>query len=56
LILVYWAWDEVRASLMYLKIVWQQNRNKRLMWDAFWGNRSEPLDRAAETLLSREVA
>ncbi len=56
LILVYWAWDEVRASLTYLKIVWQQNHSKRLLWDAFWGNRSEPLDRAADTLLSREVA
>lgn len=56
LILVYWAWDEVRVSLAYLKIVWQQNHSKRLLWDAIWGNRSENLDRAAETLLSREVA
>ena len=55
LILVYWAWDEVRVSLTYLWIVWKQNRDKRSLWDAFWGNRSAPHDLAAETLLSREV-
>ncbi|QDV70083.1 Vitamin K epoxide reductase family protein [Rosistilla carotiformis] len=55
LILVYWAWDEVRASLTYLWIVWRQNRSKRLLWDAFWGNRSDALEHAAETLLSRET-
>ncbi|WP_417738168.1 vitamin K epoxide reductase family protein [Rosistilla oblonga] len=55
LILVYWAWDEVRVALTYLWIVWKQNRDRRLLWDAFCGNRSEPLDRAAESLLTREV-
>ncbi|QDV45571.1 Vitamin K epoxide reductase family protein [Stieleria neptunia] len=56
LILVYWAWDEVRASLTYLWIVWQQNHDLRIVWDAFWGNRSDAIDRAAETLLSRGTA
>ncbi|EMI41992.1 vitamin K epoxide reductase family protein [Rhodopirellula sp. SWK7] len=56
LVLVYWAWDEVRVSLAYLKIVWTQHRSVRLMWDAFWGNRCEELDRAGEQLLSREVS
>ncbi|MCO8122655.1 vitamin K epoxide reductase [Stieleria sp. TO1_6] len=56
LILVYWAWDEVRVSLAYLRIVWKEHHDRRLLWDAFWGIRSEPLDRAAEQLLSREVA
>lgn len=55
LTLVYWAWDEVRVSLAYLRIVWVNNQNWRLMWDAFWGNRREELDVAAEQLLSREV-
>ncbi|MFG0287042.1 MAG: vitamin K epoxide reductase family protein [Rhodopirellula sp. JB044] len=55
LTLVYWAWDEVRVSLAYLRIVWVNNQNWRLMWDAFWGNRQEKLDVAAEQLLSREV-
>jgi len=56
LILVYWAWDEVRVSLRYLKFVWTENHDKKLMWDAFWGNRNEQLDRTAETLLSEETA
>ncbi|MBB3208668.1 putative membrane protein [Rhodopirellula rubra] len=56
LVLVYWAWDEVRVSLAYLKIVWTQHRSVRLMWDAFWGIRCEELDRAGEQLLSREVS
>lgn len=55
LILVYWAWDEVRVSLTYLHIVWKEHHDKRLLWDAFWGNRSERLDAAGEQLLSREV-
>ncbi|MCM2372528.1 vitamin K epoxide reductase family protein [Aporhodopirellula aestuarii] len=56
LILVYWAWDEVRVSLTYLWIVWKRNHSKRMLWDAFWGNRNDELDRSAEELLSREVS
>lgn len=56
LLLVYWAWDEVRVSLAYLRIVWTEHHDKRLLWDAFWGNRSEKLDAAGEQLLSREVS
>jgi len=55
LILVYWAWDEVRASLTYLRIVWTQNHSARILWKALWGYRSEELEHAAETLLAREV-
>lgn len=55
LILVYWAWDEVRVSLAYLLNVWKQHHDKRLLWDAFWGRRNEQIDAAAEQLLSREV-
>lgn len=50
LILVYWAWDEVRISLTYLWVVWKQNRSWRLLWNAFWGFRSEELDRAADSM------
>lgn len=55
LVLVYWAWDEVRVSLAYLRIVWKEHHDKRLLWDAVWGVRSERLDAAGEQLLSREV-
>lgn len=55
LVLVYWAWDEVRVSLAYLRVVWTEHHDKRLLWDAVWGVRSEKLDAAGEQLLSREV-
>lgn len=55
LILVYWAWDEVRVSLTFLWIVWQQRQSWRSVWDSFWGYRSGASDAAAEILLSRET-
>lgn len=55
LILVYWAWDEVRVSLTYLYVVWKEHHNKRLLWNAICGFRSSELDAAAEKMLSREV-
>lgn len=51
LILVYWAWDEVRVSLAYLWTVWKQYRSRKLLWMAFWGFRHEKLDLAAEIML-----
>ncbi|APZ92261.1 vitamin K epoxide reductase family protein [Fuerstiella marisgermanici] len=56
LILVYWAWDEVRASLKYLSIVWKETGSKRTLWRAFWGYREDAMDHAAETLLSRQTS
>ncbi|QDU95064.1 vitamin K epoxide reductase family protein [Lignipirellula cremea] len=55
LILVYWSWDEVRASLTYLWIVWKQDHNWRVLWNTFWGFPSPEAAAAAETLLAREV-
>ncbi|TWT99447.1 Vitamin K epoxide reductase family protein [Botrimarina colliarenosi] len=55
LILIYWAWDEVRVSLAYLLIVWKEHHNTRLLWDAFCGLRDDRLDAAGEKLLSREA-
>lgn len=55
LILVYWAWDEVRVSLAYLRLVWKRTSSRRLLWRAFWGYREDAFDEAAESLLSREV-
>ena len=37
LILVYFAYDEVWASLKYLGRVWRHTRSKRLLWRAFIG-------------------
>ncbi len=56
LILVYWAWDEVRASLTYLSIVWKETGSRRTLWRAFCGSRDDAMDHAAETLLSRQTS
>jgi uncharacterized membrane protein len=56
LILVYWAWDEVRVSVTYLWRVWRSERDKRLLWKAFWGYRTERSDRVAERMLAGEVS
>ena len=55
LILVYWAWDEVRVSLAYLRIVWKNQHSAALLWKAFWGSRTPELEAAGEELLAREV-
>lgn len=55
LILVYWAWDEVRSSIAYLLMIRRQNQAWRPVWIAFWGRRSREGEQAAETLLARET-
>src|SRR5690606_38404487 len=35
LILVYFAYDEVWASLTYLRKVWRETRSRKLLWNAF---------------------
>jgi hypothetical protein len=37
LILVWWAYDEVWSSLLYVWRVWKRTRDKRAVWDVFWG-------------------
>ena len=37
LILVYWAYDEVWSSLLYLRRVWQRTRSWSTLWRVFWG-------------------
>jgi len=40
LLLVYWAYDEVWSCLLYLRRVWRQTRDPRLLWDVIWGKAS----------------
>ena len=40
LILVYWAYDEVWSSLVYLKRVWQRTRSVGTLWTVFRGGYS----------------
>ena len=50
LILVYWAWDEVRVSLTYLWRVYKAS-DLKTAWLAFCGFRRPVMDRVAEEML-----
>ncbi len=41
LVLVILAYDEVWSCILYLAGVWKKSRNKKLLWDTFWGKPSE---------------
>lgn len=47
LILIYWAYDEVWSSLLYLRRVWRRTRSPRVLWNVFWGGYSAEADAAA---------
>ena len=37
LVLVYWAYDEVWSSVVFLRRVWGRSRSFRTLWTVFWG-------------------
>ena len=47
LILIYWAYDEVWSSLVYLRRVWRKTRRMAVVWNAFWGRYSAEADAVA---------
>lgn len=48
LILVYWAYDEVWSSLVYLWRVWRRTRSTSILWTVFWGGRHPEADAVVE--------
>jgi uncharacterized membrane protein len=47
LVLVYWAYDEVWSSLLYLRRVWRRTRDMRLLWRVFFGGFAAQADAVA---------
>lgn len=47
LILVYWAYDEVWATLKYLWRVWQKTKDGKTLWRIFWGGAHPRADEIA---------
>lgn len=45
--LIFFAYDEVWASLRYLWRVWQRTHDKKLLWRVFWGYASAEADQLA---------
>lgn len=40
LTLVFLAYDEVRACIRFLRLIWSKNKSLKLLWSTFWGNGS----------------
>lgn len=55
LILVYMAFDEVWSCLLYLRAVWRETRDPRLLWRTFCGCRSSEADRIAAMFVTNPL-
>lgn len=47
LLLIYFAYDEVWSSLLYLRRVWRKTHSQRIFWDVFWGRAVKEADEVA---------
>jgi uncharacterized membrane protein len=47
LILVYWAYDEVWSSILFLRRVWRRSRSVSVLWTVFWGGYHPDAEAAA---------
>ena len=53
LVLVFLAYDEIWTCILYLHAVWKKSKNKRLLWDTFWGKASEIAYEAGESIIEK---
>jgi uncharacterized membrane protein len=56
LVLVVMAYDEVWSCMKYLGRVWRHSRDRRVLWDCFWGRRSRAAELAASETPGAELA
>lgn len=50
-VLAFLAYDEIWSCLLYLHAVWKKSKNKRLVWNTFWGKASETAFEAGESII-----
>lgn len=48
LVLVYWAYDEVWASVAFMRRVWRRSRSLGVAWTVFWGGYHPVADEVAQ--------
>ncbi|MGE0756205.1 MAG: vitamin K epoxide reductase family protein [Pirellulaceae bacterium] len=53
LLLVYWAYDEVYSSLLYLYRVWTRSRDRKEVWAALWGYPTPLADKVAAEIIRK---
>ncbi|MCC6589811.1 MAG: vitamin K epoxide reductase [Bryobacterales bacterium] len=54
LALILFSYDEVWSSLLYLWKVWKNTRDRRLLWNLFWGN--APAESQRDAVLHASLA
>lgn len=54
LLLIVLAYDEVWSCLIYLRRVWTRTRNRKLLWDTFWGRASLEADEIGRGMVRAE--
>lgn len=50
LLLIFFAYDEVWSSLLYLHRVWQRSKSWPVVWKALWGRRTEAGERVGQEM------
>ncbi len=56
LALVYFAYDEVWSSLLYLREHWRRTGSVGQLWKAFWGYPSEVAEESAQAIITGNTA
>lgn len=51
--MVYFAYSEVLASIIYLKKIWDQTKDKRAVWQTFWGTPVDHSLKASEQTIEK---
>ena len=51
IVLIFLAYDEIWSCVLFLHAVWKKSKNKRLVWDTFWGKSSEIAYEVGESLI-----
>ena len=51
LLLIFLAYDEVWSCLLYLRRVWRRTRDRRVLWDVFWGRANAAAAEAAHEMV-----
>ena len=51
LLLIFLAYDEVWSCLLYLRRVWRRTRDRRVLWDVFWGRANSAAAQAAHEMV-----
>lgn len=50
--LVYFAYDEVWSSLLFLREHWRRTQSLAAVWTAFWGGASEAAEESAQAIIT----